>query len=425
MPIVNKTEVLSEDAIAKINELYEIRFTGSLRINTSRDRLNWKIYFRLGRIIWAKGGTHSNLRWRRYSHLIYRPHFKQIVKETAARTNRQYAILIGLHKLANSIQKDNLVQLVKNIVAEILFDIIQYSVVGEDKFSYEVSAKDNLGNFMTLLDTEEILTKTLQTWIEWEESNLSTYSPNEFPSIDNPNLFQHKLSPSKYQYLIPTIDGTTSLRTLALKNNLNLIELSQFLVELSKIGAIKLLSTPKSIKLNVPIIIGSETTNLSSYYQKNLIVSPPASSESQTKSSQPLIVGVDDSLFICQGLGKIITRAGYRFIGIQDPVKAMLIILNNKPDLIFLDVLMPVISGYELCSQLKKNPQVQNIPVIILTSKDKLGDRIKAKLVGASGFLGKPTKPQEILETIHKYLPIKIPINSRVTKSPSTFTPKA
>ena len=402
MTPVNKTEVLSEDVLAKINELHHERFTGSLCINTNSDLLNWKIYFRLGRIIWAKGGNYPNLRWRRYTHLINPTHLKEI-DEAATKTNRQYGVLIELYKQGNSLDKGNLTQLVKNIVAEILFDIIQYSVVGKDNLSYQVSAEDNLGSFVTLIDTDEILTQTMQGWVEWESASLSAFSPNLFPAIENADLFQQKISLSKYQYLIPTIDGMISLRTLASKNNLNLIELTEFLVELNKIEAISFSSTPEAKKFNIPIIIRSETTNLDRYYQQNLIVSPPSSGEN--KSSQSLIIGIDDSLFICQGLGKIVTRSGYRFIGIQDPLKAMLIILNNKPDLIFLDVLMPGIDGHKICSQLRKNTQFENTPIIILSSKDKLRDKIKGKLVGASGFIGKPAKPADILEAIDKYLP--------------------
>ncbi len=403
MPVVKNPNVSSEDAIAKINELYHDRFTGSLRINTSSNRLEWKIYFRLGRIIWAKGGLHPNLRWRRYSRLIYLPHLKQIAAKEANPPNRQYSILINLYKLGNSIQKDNLIQLVKNVVSEIIFDIIQHSIISGDKLLYKVSERDNLGAFLTLVNTDEILAETMQEWVEWETAGLSEYSPNLFPAIENVNLFQHKFSASKFQYLMPIVDGTISLRTLALKNNLNLIEVTEFARELKELGAISLLPTPKLTKFNVPIIIGSEATDLANYYQKNVIVS--SSSSSQTKSSQPLIIAVDDSLFICQGLGKIVTRSGYRYIGIQDSVKAMLIILNSKPDLIFLDVLMPVINGYELCSQLRKNPQIKDTPIVLLTSKDKLRDKIQGKLVGASGFVAKPAKPDAILDAIAKYMP--------------------
>ena len=402
MTSVKKPEVLSEDALAKIKELHHDRFTGSMCINTNSDPLNWKIYFRLGRIIWAKGGSYPILRWRRYTHLLNLTHLKEIDKK-ATKTNRQYGVLIELYKQGNSLDKSNLTQLVKNIVAEILFEIIQYSVVGKDNLSYQVSAEDNLGSFVTLIDTDEILAETMQCWVEWESASLLAFSPNLFPAIENADLFQQKISPSKYQYLIPTIDGMSCLRTLASKNNLNLIELTEFLVELNKIEAISFSSTPEAKKFNIPIIIRSETTNLDRYYQQNLIDSPPSSG--QNKSSQSLIIGVDDSLFICQGLGKIVTRSGYRFIGIQDPLKAMLIILNNKPDLIFLDVLMPGIDGYKLCSQLRKNTQFEDTPIIILSSKDKLRDKIKGKLVGASGFVSKPAKPAGILEVIAKYLP--------------------
>jgi CheY-like chemotaxis protein len=91
----------------------------------------------------------------------------------------------------------------------------------------------------------------------------------------------------------------------------------------------------------------------------------------------------------------------------QNPVKAQSQLLKNPPDLILLDVMMPIVSGYELCNQLRRAPKLKDIPIIILTGKDGWVDRARAKMCGATDFLSKPVQKEKLLETINKYLSVK------------------
>ena len=79
-------------------------------------------------------------------------------------------------------------------------------------------------------------------------------------------------------------------------------------------------------------------------------------------------------------------------------------LIRNKPDFIFLDLLMPITNGYEVCEQIRKTPRLKDIPVIILTGKDGLVDRMRAKIVGATGFLGKPVNAESVIKMLDKYL---------------------
>jgi CheY-like chemotaxis protein len=106
-------------------------------------------------------------------------------------------------------------------------------------------------------------------------------------------------------------------------------------------------------------------------------------------------------------MGYILEEAGYKFVSIQDSVQALVVLLENKPDLIFLDLVMPVANGYEICSQIRRVSVFQDIPVIILTGNDGIVDRVRAKMVGASGFLPKPITQQKVLSTLQRYLPTK------------------
>jgi chemotaxis family two-component system response regulator PixG len=84
------------------------------------------------------------------------------------------------------------------------------------------------------------------------------------------------------------------------------------------------------------------------------------------------------------------TRHGLRFLKIQDAIQALPIIIQQKPDLIFLDLIMPIASGYEICTQLRRISAFAETPVIILTGNDGLIDRVRAKVVGSTILLPNP-----------------------------------
>ncbi|NES25026.1 MAG: response regulator, partial [Symploca sp. SIO3E6] len=82
-------------------------------------------------------------------------------------------------------------------------------------------------------------------------------------------------------------------------------------------------------------------------------------------------------------------------------------LLEHKPELIFLDLVMPIANGYEICAQIRRVSAFQEIPVIIITSSDGIVDRVRAKVVGSSGFLTKPIEQEKVLHILHRYLPAK------------------
>jgi len=101
---------------------------------------------------------------------------------------------------------------------------------------------------------------------------------------------------------------------------------------------------------------------------------------------------------------KILTTANYQFVGVNDPLRAIAILLARKPDLIFLDLVMPNANGYEICGQLRKLSIFKQTPIVILTGNDGIVDRVRAKMVGSTDFLSKPVNPDTVLQTIKKHL---------------------
>lgn len=109
---------------------------------------------------------------------------------------------------------------------------------------------------------------------------------------------------------------------------------------------------------------------------------------------------VDDSPLVLSTIRSFLDEQIFSIIGITDSFKALMEILHTKPDMIFLDVNMPNLDGYEVCSLLRKQPYFKNTPVIMVTEKPSLMDRAKAKLAGASGCLSKPLNQGDLLKVI-------------------------
>jgi chemotaxis family two-component system response regulator PixG len=103
---------------------------------------------------------------------------------------------------------------------------------------------------------------------------------------------------------------------------------------------------------------------------------------------------------------RILTEAGYQFVGIQDSIQALPTLLEKKPGLIFLDLVMPIANGYEICAQIRRVSVFKDVPIVILTSNDGIIDRVRAKFVGSSGFLAKPVDADRVLTVARKVLPI-------------------
>jgi twitching motility two-component system response regulator PilG len=91
-------------------------------------------------------------------------------------------------------------------------------------------------------------------------------------------------------------------------------------------------------------------------------------------------------------------------IMISESIKALMQILRIKPDLILMDVNMPNVDGYKLCSMLRKSPLLRSTPIIMVTGKTGIIDRAKAKMMGATDYMTKPFTQGELLQLVFRYL---------------------
>lgn len=116
------------------------------------------------------------------------------------------------------------------------------------------------------------------------------------------------------------------------------------------------------------------------------------------------IACIDDSPTVLSAIESFLDDRAFRVLRIENPVSALMKIIRNQPDLILLDVTMPNLDGYELCSLLRRHPAFKQTPIIMVTGNRGFIDRAKAKLVGASGYLTKPFTQPDLLKIVFKHL---------------------
>jgi two-component system, chemotaxis family, response regulator PixG len=129
-----------------------------------------------------------------------------------------------------------------------------------------------------------------------------------------------------------------------------------------------------------------------------------AASSSDSKARKGMVACIDDSPMIGEQIREILQPFGYEVKVITNPLQGIATLLQDKPDLIFLDLVMPNTNGYELCTFLRKTSAFQNLPIVILTGHDGVIDRMRAKMAGASDFMSKPPEGIKVLQMVEKHL---------------------
>src|SRR5688572_4374337 len=108
------------------------------------------------------------------------------------------------------------------------------------------------------------------------------------------------------------------------------------------------------------------------------------------------ILIVDDDVDTLRLVGIMLQRQGYQIIAASNGTQGLEKALEEKPDLILLDVMMPDMDGYEVTRRLRKNPDTSSTPILMFTAKTQLDDKVTGFEVGADDYLTKPTHPTEL-----------------------------
>jgi twitching motility two-component system response regulator PilG len=125
-------------------------------------------------------------------------------------------------------------------------------------------------------------------------------------------------------------------------------------------------------------------------------------SDSSTGPVKVLVI--DDSNTIRRSAELFLRQAGYEVILAVDGFDALSKITDYEPHVIFVDIMMPRLDGYQTCSLIKQNPRLKSTPVIMLSSKDGVFDRARGRLAGSDRYLTKPFTKEGLVEAVNDYV---------------------
>ena len=119
------------------------------------------------------------------------------------------------------------------------------------------------------------------------------------------------------------------------------------------------------------------------------------------------VMVIDDSNTIRRSAEIFLLQAGCTVILAEDGFDALPKVNDHKPHLIFCDILMPRLDGYQTCAIIKRNPRFAQVPVIMLSSKDGVFDKARGRMVGSEDYLTKPFTKEQLLRAVAQYHPAR------------------
>jgi chemotaxis family two-component system response regulator PixG len=365
-------------------------FSGQLFIRSSHG-YEWCFHFFMGRIVGESSGVHTARRWQRLfsqnqdlAHRIseHKIEFPEFLKDSSAILERMVK--------RNQITREQALQTSRASILESMFDILQLqwlcSQSGSQRLSFNlVPSSDQRKGILPWIffRTPEVYHEALSQFFTWQQNSLGRFSPNLAPVLKglvpvNASAFEKNL--------LALLNGERTVRDLSINLDREPLEIMQTLLPFIDRGIVLLKALPDSI---------SHRGHLG-------VVAEPVDS-----SPKPVVAYVDDNPMESRIMGDILREMGCEFVSITEPIKALPELLKRKPALIFLDLVMPIVNGYEVCAQIRRVAQFAETPIIILTANDGIIDRVRAKVVGSTEFLTKPIDQEKIYQTLIKYNLIK------------------
>ncbi len=119
---------------------------------------------------------------------------------------------------------------------------------------------------------------------------------------------------------------------------------------------------------------------------------------------QKKVLVVDDEPFICRSLSFVLRKENYEVLEARNGEEALEMIRSERPDLVFLDVMMPKVNGFEVTELVKSDPDLRRTKIILLTAKGQDSDRETGRKLGADDYMTKPFSPTKILERARQIL---------------------
>jgi len=374
----------------QLQQIHNQRLSGELTVTDGENPLAF-LYFYSGRLVHSPSYRHRVRRL--YRALKRHSNSPQpIVKEFFEGQDNND--LWDFNAILKAVQmerlgKDNAKNVVQNIVQEVFYNIVNSKKL-ELIWSEGIYPKQPIA----LLLPEQALQVAQNSRNKWLEAGLG-HVQNMIPnfSLDMSAVITdmarlqamvnaEAIDKDYFQTLVVLLNGQNTIWDLAIMMQKSLIAVMRSLLPLVIDGIVEFTEIP-DLPAPVTVRIRNIATN---------------------STAKGLIACIDDSPQIGKELTAILQKAGYDTMFISDPLQGMSELLKRKPDLIFLDLVMPNTNGYEFCTFLRKTSQFKEVPIVILTGNDGVIDRVRAKIVGATDFMGKPPEASKVMQMVEKHI---------------------
>jgi len=374
-----------------IQELNDFSKHGNGELILQNSQAFWTLYLVRGQLLYPKSKEHPVRRWNRAINQHRSSwHWRSDYSQFSDSQSWECQLLDrGLSQKQLSLIQAKLI--IRSLVQECLFELTPYTDLNRDwkptqttisTFCKVVALSSN--------EIQTILGTAAQMQQQWQGIGLSHLNPTLAP------ILQEGVDTSELPIEDKYLNGKLTLWDIAVERHQSIIEVTQSLMNLAKQGLIKFKDVPD---LLLP-------TNDDNGVKTQVVVdnNPPETKPAAPEGKTPLIACIDDSPVLTLTLRKILIPQGYQVLSIPEPMRGFSQLIEHKPDLILLDLLLPNADGYSICKFLRETPVFKKTPIIILTAKNTSIDRTRAQLVGATGFLAKPPQAQELLDMVHKHI---------------------
>jgi twitching motility two-component system response regulator PilG len=347
------------------------------RSDQQQQEQSWFVFFNNGQIIYATSDSDSNISRLRDYLRRYKAENALDNLETPATpsTNApEYGYLWALleNRIITPSQGRSIIH---SMINETLFDLLD---LHNGSFIFEMGAP--LAPQLTTLEISNYVPKIVQRIQEWKQFHPHIQSPNQCPIITDLEKLRETLPEPTFNTLTRWADGLTTIRTLARYLNRDVLTVARAIHPYVQQGLVQLTGPfNQNERHNAWSLFPSKPTKV------------------------PRIVCIDDEVAVRKSVEYILSQHGYEASGISNPVKALSLVFQLKPDLILCDITMPLLDGYEICAMLRRSTAFRQTPICMITGKDGFIDRVKARMVGSTDYLTKPFGESELLMLVEKY----------------------
>lgn len=401
------------NAIDILDDLSRSQVNGYLEI--TNNSCKYLIYFNQGKISYITNSVAPFERLER--HLRYFSHqIKSLTTDVRTKVRLNFENETNLHPYQNSdyhgicwlVEEQYLTENEAKIIVESLSKEVFESYLLLDKIeSKQLIPKSDLLPPFWLGDYQELIKncgQRLKTWL--------SLSPHVWSSYQRPYFFgdsasKNKLSEDQKKQLGSILKGF-NFRQLGVLLHQDELMLAKKLYPLIVDGAI-LLREPQTPFDTLPKISQQALEHILDFTENEERIATEDNNLTDLGTSLTAknyqIACVDDSPTILNSITRFLEgEKNVSVVAIDDSAKALMTILKVKPDLILMDVGMPNIDGYQLCSLLRKNTLFKNTPIVMVTGNKGLIDRAKARIAGASDYMTKPFTQEQLLDMVFRYL---------------------